>query len=60
MKEKKELTPREQEILDNLAELLPKLDDDGKNYLLGFGEALRFTRRRDDEPDNNDGTRRSA
>ena len=60
MKDKKKLTPREQEILDNLAELLPKLDDDGKNYLLGFGEALRFTRRRD-EPDNNDGnTRRSA
>jgi len=60
MTNKKKLTEKEQAILNNLAEILPELDNDGKNFLLGFGEALRFTSRRNHEPDDNGNTRRSA
>ena len=60
MKNKKKLTEREQKILNNLAELLPRLDENGKNYLLGFGDCLRFVKRADEPDDDDRNTRRSA
>ena len=57
---KKKLTEKELEILTNLANLLPQLSDAGKNYLLGFGEALRYIDTKNDEPDSEEDFRQSA
>ena len=60
MNNKKKLTEKEQAILNNLAELLPVLSESGKDYLLGFGDCLRFTSQRNAGPNDNGNTRRSA
>lgn len=38
------MSDKEKKILKNLADTLPKLDECGKSYLLGFGEGLAMKR----------------
>lgn len=36
------MTDREKQILETFADIIPKLSNDDKNYLLGLGDGMTF------------------